>query len=120
MLPVFIFISADLQKIAADMFQMEAALFVPSGTMSNLIAGELCSYWQSLGTFFFLGQNGHKCVFDCLVMVHCKERGDEIIVGDLSHLHIYEQGGSAQVSGPHAPLRIFPHRLHSTPCVFVC
>lgn len=120
MLPVFIFISADLQKIAADMFQMEAALFVPSGTMSNLIAGELCSYWQSLGTFFFLGQNGHKCVFDCLVMVHCKERGDEIIVGDLSHLHIYEQGGSAQVSGPHAPLRICPHRLHSTPCVFVC
>lgn len=32
---------AELQQIAADMFQMEAALFVPSGTMSNLIAGEL-------------------------------------------------------------------------------
>ena len=32
------------------------------------------------------------------VMVHCRERGDEMIVGDLSHLHIYEQGGSAQVS----------------------
>lgn len=31
-------------------------------------------------------------------MVHCRERGDEMIVGDLSHLHIYEQGGSAQVS----------------------
>lgn len=30
-------------------------------------------------------------------MVHCQERGDEMIVGDLSHLHIYEQGGSAQV-----------------------
>ncbi|XP_077359715.1 uncharacterized protein LOC144005429 [Festucalex cinctus] len=64
----------ELQKIAADMFGMEAALFVPSGTMSNLIA----------------------------VMVHCRERGDEIIVGDLSHLHIYEQGGSAQLAGVHA------------------
>ncbi|XP_010747733.3 threonine aldolase 1 [Larimichthys crocea] len=64
----------ELQKIAADMFQMEAALFVPTGTMSNLIA----------------------------VMVHCRERGDEMIVGDLSHLHIYEQGGSAQLAGVHA------------------
>ncbi|XP_026171124.1 threonine aldolase 1 [Mastacembelus armatus] len=64
----------ELQKIAADMFGMEAALFVPSGTMSNLIA----------------------------VMVHCRERSDEIIVGDLSHLHIYEQGGSAQLAGVHS------------------
>ncbi|XP_034050180.1 threonine aldolase 1 [Thalassophryne amazonica] len=64
----------ELQKITADMFGMEAALFVPSGTMSNLIA----------------------------VMVHCRERGDEMIVGDLSHLHIYEQGGSAQLAGVHA------------------
>ncbi|KAF6719369.1 putative low-specificity L-threonine aldolase 2 [Oryzias melastigma] len=64
----------DLQQIAADLFGMEAALFVPSGTMSNLIA----------------------------VMVHCRERGDEMIVGDLSHLHIYEQGGSAQLAGVHS------------------
>ncbi|CAG5904339.1 threonine aldolase 1 [Menidia menidia] len=64
----------ELQKIAADMFGMEAALFVPTGTMSNLIA----------------------------VMVHCRERGDEMIVGDLSHLHVYEQGGSAQLAGVHA------------------
>lgn len=64
----------ELQRIAAEMFGMEAALFVPSGTMSNLIA----------------------------VMVHCRERGDEMIVGDLSHLHIYEQGGSAQLAGVHA------------------
>ncbi|XP_019745088.1 probable low-specificity L-threonine aldolase 2 isoform X1 [Hippocampus comes] len=63
----------ELQKIAADMFGMEAALFVPSGTMSNLIAA----------------------------MVHCRERDDEMIVGDLSHLHIYEQGGSAQLAGIH-------------------
>ncbi|XP_070846748.1 threonine aldolase 1 [Chaetodon trifascialis] len=64
----------ELQEIAADVFQMEDALFVPSGTMSNLIA----------------------------VMVHCRERGDEMIVGDLSHIHIYEQGGSAQLAGVHA------------------
>ncbi|KAG7325028.1 hypothetical protein KOW79_011344 [Hemibagrus wyckioides] len=64
----------ELQKVAADMFGMEAALFVPTGTMSNLIA----------------------------VMVHCRERGDEMIVGDLSHLHIYEQGGSAQLAGVHS------------------
>ncbi|XP_054455507.1 uncharacterized protein LOC129091835 [Anoplopoma fimbria] len=64
----------ELEKITADMFQMEAALFVPSGTMGNLIA----------------------------VMVHCRERGDEMIVGDRSHIHIYEQGGSAQLAGVHS------------------
>ncbi|XP_030195201.1 threonine aldolase 1 [Gadus morhua] len=64
----------ELQEMAAEMFGMEAALFVPSGTMGNLIA----------------------------VMVHCRERGDEVIVGDLSHLHVYEQGGSAQLAGVHS------------------
>ncbi|XP_073691273.1 uncharacterized protein [Garra rufa] len=64
----------ELQKFAADMFGMEAALYVPTGTMSNLIA----------------------------VMAHCRERGDEMIVGDLSHIHIYEQGGSAQLAGVHS------------------
>ncbi|MBN3307583.1 THA2 aldolase, partial [Amia calva] len=63
-----------LQKLGADLFGMEAALFVPSGSMSNLIA----------------------------VMVHCRERGAEIIVGDQSHLHIYEQGSSAQCAGVHS------------------
>ncbi|XP_068162198.1 uncharacterized protein [Antennarius striatus] len=64
----------ELQEIAADMFQMEDALFLPTGTMSNLIA----------------------------VMVHCRERDDEVILGDLSHIHIYEQGGTAQVAGVHS------------------
>ncbi|XP_072312584.1 threonine aldolase 1 [Eucyclogobius newberryi] len=64
----------ELQKLAAEMFGMESALFVPTGTMGNLIA----------------------------VMVHCRERGDEMIVGDKSHLHIYEQGGSAQLAGVHS------------------
>lgn len=64
----------ELENITADMFQMEAALFVPTGTMGNLIA----------------------------VMVHCRERGDEMIVGDRSYIHIYEQGGSAQIAGVHS------------------
>lgn len=64
----------ELQRQAASLFGMESALFCPTGTMSNLIA----------------------------VMVHCRERGDEMIVGDLSHLHIYEQGGSAQLAGVHS------------------
>lgn len=48
---------------------------------------------------YLWGQNGHyvNAIYHA-VMVHCRERGDEMIVGDLSHLHIYEQGGSAQVS----------------------
>lgn len=63
--------------------------------------------------------NEHVC--HSAVMVHCRERGDEMIVGDLSHLHIYEQGGSAQVSIPtHSSM---PHPvacpvLHL--CVCVC
>ncbi|XP_008300571.1 threonine aldolase 1 [Stegastes partitus] len=64
----------ELQKMTADLFGMEAALFVPSGTMGNLIA----------------------------VMVHCRERGDEMIVGDRCHIHIYEQGSSAQLAGVHS------------------
>ncbi|XP_041077166.1 threonine aldolase 1 isoform X2 [Polyodon spathula] len=36
------------------------------------------------------------------VMSHCRERGEEIILGEKSHLHIYEQGGSAQCAGVHS------------------
>lgn len=100
---------AELQEIAADMFQMEAALFVPSGSMSNLIAGELtlCLSVKQKKTkakqqlcHFFNDQSMLNGMMMChyAVMVHCRERGDEIIVGDLSHVHIYEQGGCAQVS----------------------
>ncbi|KAL2078487.1 hypothetical protein ACEWY4_026172 [Coilia grayii] len=64
----------ELQQQAAELFGMESALFCPTGTMSNLIA----------------------------VMVHCRERGDEMIVGDLSHVHIYEQGNCAQLAGVHS------------------
>jgi len=55
-----------LQDIAADMLGTEAALFLPSGTQSNL----------------------------CALLSHC-ERGDEYIVGQHAHTYMYEGGGAA-------------------------
>ena len=55
--------------MAAKMMGKEAALYVPSGTMSNLIA----------------------------LLVHCKQRGSEALVGDESHILHYENTGAAQV-----------------------
>ena len=63
-----------LQSTIVKLSGKADALFVPSGTMANLIA--------------------------CLV--HCEVRGSEMIVGDKSHVHLYEQGGSAQIGGVHA------------------
>lgn len=61
-----------LQDMAAERLGKEAALFVASGTMGNLV---------------------------CLLS-HCG-RGDEMIVGDQAHTYIYEQGGSAALGGIH-------------------
>ncbi len=61
-----------LQEMAAKITGKEAALFVASGTMANLA---------------------------CL-LAHCG-RGDEMIVGDQSHIFFNEQGGSAAVGGIH-------------------
>ena len=63
-----------LQEKAAKMFGKEAALLVPSGTMGNLI---------------------------CL-MIHGNSRGSEALVGDRSHIVIYEQGGISQIAGMHS------------------
>ncbi|KAL5990571.1 putative low-specificity L-threonine aldolase 1 [Asimina triloba] len=52
----------------------EAALFVPSGTMGNLIS----------------------------VLVHCEVRCSEAILGDNSHIHVYENGGISTIGGVHA------------------
>ncbi len=60
----------QLQKIAADMFGMEAALFCPSGTMTNQI--------------------GIKC--------HTQP-GQEVICEQQSHVYSYEGGGIAFNSG---------------------
>jgi hypothetical protein len=60
----------QLEKMAADLFGMEAALYCPSGTMSNQIA--------------------IKC--------HTQP-GDEVICEKSSHVYIYEGGGIAFNSG---------------------
>ena len=62
-----------LQEMAAQLLGKEAALFVPSGTMGNLI-----------------------CVLN-----HCSQFGSEMILGDESHIHIYEQGGCATLARVH-------------------
>src|SRR6266542_2861912 len=59
-----------LEEIAAATLGKEAALFVPSGTMGNLIA----------------------------LLVHC-QRGDEVIVGNKSHIYLNEAGGMAALGG---------------------
>ncbi|UCB44685.1 MAG: low-specificity L-threonine aldolase [Spirochaetota bacterium] len=61
-----------LEEIAANKMGHEAALFVPSGTMGNLIC----------------------------VLTHCK-RGEEVILGNLSHTFLYEGGGMSALGGVH-------------------
>jgi threonine aldolase len=63
----------QLESLAAQKTGKEAALFVTSGTMANLI----CQ------------------------MVHCR-RGDEMLIGDQAHIFFYEQGGSAAIAGIHS------------------
>src|SRR3982750_1231060 len=55
-----------LQERIAQLLGKEAALFVPSGTQSNLVA----------------------------IMSHC-QRGDEYIVGQMAHTYRWEGGGAA-------------------------
>ncbi len=59
-----------LQQRVAEILGMEAAIFVPSGTMSNLIG----------------------------VRLHCRP-GDELICEAGCHIYNYEQAGYAQLSG---------------------
>lgn len=59
----------ELEKKAAELLGKEAGLFVPSGTMGNLIA----------------------------MSSHCTQRGEEILAGDQSHVVLYEQGSAAHV-----------------------
>ncbi len=59
-----------LQEMAASMLGKEAALFVASGTMGNLLA----------------------------LLTHC-QRGDEVIVGNQSHIYLNEAGGMSALGG---------------------
>ncbi|KAJ8970240.1 hypothetical protein NQ317_017600 [Molorchus minor] len=61
----------DLEQKAAKLLGKEDAVFVVSGTMANLIA----------------------------IMVHCNQRGSEMISGDNGHTFRFEQGGPAQIAG---------------------
>lgn len=60
-----------LERRVAMLFEKEAALFCPTGTMANLIA---CMTW-------------------------CDGRGSEMILGASSHIFLYEQAGSAFLGG---------------------
>lgn len=59
-----------LEALAAEMIGHESALFLPSGTQSNLVA----------------------------LLTHCG-RGDEFIAGSTAHCYMYEGGGAAALGG---------------------
>jgi threonine aldolase len=61
-----------LEQIACDKVGKQAGLFVPSGTMGNLVS----------------------------VLSHCG-RGDEVILGDQSHIFLNEGGGMSAFGGVH-------------------
>jgi len=61
-----------LEENAAEILGKESALFVPSGTMGNLTA----------------------------LLVHC-QRGEEVIVGNQSHIYLNEAGGMSALGGIH-------------------
>jgi threonine aldolase len=65
-----------LEERMADLLGKEAGLFIASGTMGNLVA----------------------------LLAHAG-RGDEVILGDLSHTFLYEAGGCSALGGIH------PHTL---------
>jgi threonine aldolase len=62
--------AARLEARVAELLGREAALFMPSGTMSNQIA----------------------------LLLHCR-RGDAVVVGEGTHLMIYESGAAAAWAG---------------------
>lgn len=72
-----------LQDLAAEKMGKESALFVPSGTMGNLA---------------------------CL-LTHCN-RGDEMILGDRSHIFLNEVGSASALGGIHP--RTLPNAANGT------
>ncbi len=95
-----------LERMAADLFGMENALFCPSGTMTNQIA----------------------------IKAHTLP-GDEIICSDLAHVYIYEGGGIAsnslcqarplpghfgRITAQQVADAINPEDIHRAPTTLVC
>lgn len=62
-----------LEAHVADLFGKEKGLFVPTGTMSNLVA----------------------------ILSHCNARSSEIIIGANSHICLWEGGNAAGLGGVH-------------------
>ena len=62
--------TTELQELGAHLLGKEECLYFPTGVMGNLAS----------------------------VMSHCWERGQEVILGDMSHIHLFEQGGISTVS----------------------
>ncbi len=60
----------ELQRYAADLLGKEAALYLPTATMSNVAA----------------------------TLTHCR-RGEELIVSKKAHIFLFEQGGASQLGG---------------------
>jgi threonine aldolase len=60
----------QLQEMAADRMEKQAGLFIPSGTMGNLVA----------------------------VLTHC-QRGNEVVMGDKGHTFLFEGGGVSALGG---------------------
>jgi len=74
----------ELEEKIARIFNKESALFFPSGTMSNLTA----------------------------MLSWCSSRGSEIIVGEKSHIFLFEQTGASQFGG--ISLRTIPNQPDGT------
>ena len=69
----------ELEQRVSEIFKKESALFFPSGTMCNLTA----------------------------ILTWCSHRGSEIIVGNQSHIFLFEQAGAAQFGG------VSPRTVHN-------
>ncbi len=72
-----------LEKMAAELIGKEAALLVPSGTMGNLVC----------------------------TLTHCA-RGEEVILGDQSHMFLNEAGGMSALGGIHP--HVLPNQVDGT------
>jgi threonine aldolase len=63
-----------LEERMATTVNKESALFLPTGTMSDL----------------------------CAILAHCDRRASEVVAGATSHLCLYEQGGMSTLGGVHS------------------
>ena len=67
----------ELQQEMADLFGKKAGILVPSGTMANIIS----------------------------MMLHCREKGEGAIIGDMTHINNWERGNIA-TAGSIMPITI--------------